>query len=89
MDEIRSFNIESEHCITEKEAIELTGWEISHIKGNTKPLYTNYKGTPFGQPINGAKLYYTNALSSLKSAFEIAAPDFDFEKDFFHIRIIK
>jgi hypothetical protein len=89
MDEIRSFNTGSTHCLTEEEAIELTGWEISHVKGEDRAMYTNYKGTPLGLPLNGASLYYTDPIASLKSAFEIAAPDFDFEKDFFHVNIIK
>jgi len=89
MDELRSFNPDSENCVTEKEAIELTGWEISQVQGETKAMYTNYKGTPLGIPINGASLYYTNPIASLKSAFEIAATEFDFEQDFFHIKIVK
>lgn len=89
MDEIRSFNTGSTHCITKEEAIDLTGWEINHVQGETRAMYTNYKGTPLGLPLAGASLYYTNPVSSLKSAFEKAAPEFDFEKDFFHVNIIK
>lgn len=89
MSNIRSFNYKSEHYLKEIEAIELTGLEFAKSKGDAEILYTNYNGTPLGIPIEGAKLYYTNPVSSLKSAFDFVASEFDFEKDFFHININK
>jgi len=89
MDDIKSFNPESKYSIKKRQAIKLVGIEIRKGKNNPQNLYTNYKGNPFGLPVEGAKLYYTDPISSLKSAFEIAAPDFDFDKDFFHVRIVK
>jgi len=89
MDALRSFNPESTYYITEKEAIKLTGLEQKKSKKNPDNMYTNYKGNPFGLQINETKLYFTDPILSLKSAFEIGAPDFDFKKDFFHIRLVK
>jgi len=88
MDEIRSFNPESPHYITEEEAIELVGLEIKSGKNIPNDLYTNYKGNPLGLGVTGAQLFFTDPILSLKSAFETAAPRFDFQKDFFHIRLI-
>jgi hypothetical protein len=89
MDDIKSFNPKSRYSINKKQAIKLIGIEVKKSKSNPHNLYTNYKGNPFGLPVEEAKLYYTDPLSSLKSAFEITAPNFDFDKDFFHIRIVK
>ena len=89
MEELRSFNPESLHYITEKEAKRFTGIEKKKNKKNPHNMYTNYKGVPFGIPINDSKLYYADPILSLKSAFEAAAPEFDFKKDFFHIRLVK
>jgi len=50
-------------------------------------MYTNYRGNPLGIQISEARLCFTSPILSLKSAFEIGAPDFNFEKDFFHIRL--
>ena len=90
LNEIKSFNSESSYYITEEEAIELTGLEMKVSDENPEPLYTNYKGNPLGLPkMNGVELYYTDPVLSLKSAFEIAATDFDFEDDYFHSLIEK
>lgn len=89
IDALRSFNPESTQCLTELEAIEITGREIKKVKGETKAMYTNYKGAPLGLELNGVSLYYTDPIASLKSAFEISAQEFDFDNDFFHIKIIK
>lgn len=89
LDEVKSFNSESEYYITHEEAIELTGLEkkATDIIGE---LYTNYKGNPLGLPdINGVEFFYTDPIDSLKSAFYIAAPEFNFDKDFFHPKIVK
>ena len=88
MDKIRSFNPDSLHYISEKEAIELVGLEKKKGKNTKENLYTNYKGNPLGLGITGAKLFFADPIKSLKSSFEVAAPKFDFEKDFFHIRIV-
>lgn len=88
MDSLRSFNPDSNCYITEKDACKFTGIEVKKNKKNPINLYTNYKGNPFGLPINETKLYFTDPILSLKSAFEIATPHFDFDKDFFHVRII-
>jgi hypothetical protein len=87
--EIRSFNIESSCCISRDEAIELTGLEIKAKNNSSQDLYTNYKGNPFDIPVQEASLHYTDPISSLKSAFVVAAPNFDFDKDFFLPRIMK
>lgn len=88
--ELRSFNPESECCITKVEAIELTGLEMKAGKLNKTDLYTNYKGNPFGLPVGGGVcLCFTDPVRSLRSAFEIGADNFNFDKDFFHIKIIK
>jgi hypothetical protein len=89
MSNLRSFNPESPQYITEKEAKKLTGLEKKKGRKNKHNLYTNYKGTPFGITINEATLYYKDPINSLKSAFKAAAPEFDFDNDFFHIKIIK
>ena len=89
MDAVKSFNPDSEFYMSEEEAIEFTGLEIKSGKTHSQDLYTNYKGNPLGLPINGAQLYFTNPVTSLKSAFEIAIPSFDFEEDFFHVKIVK
>jgi len=89
MDAIKSFNSESEFYISEEEAIEFTGLEIKSGETHSQDLYTNYKGNPLGLPVNEAQLFFTNPVTSLKSAFEIAAPTFDFNKDFFHVKIAK
>lgn len=89
MDAIKSFNSESEFYISEEEAIEFTGLEVKSGKTSSQNLYTNYKGNPLGLPINETQLFFTNPIISLKSAFEIATPKFDFDKDFFHVKIIK
>lgn len=87
---LKSFNPESEFYITKEEAIELTGLEMKASKTNPQDLYSNYKGNPLGLPkMNGVELCYTDPIASLRSAFEIAAPEFDFEKDLFHPRIVK
>jgi len=89
LDEIRSFNSRSEYYITEEEAIELTGLErkATDVLGE---LYTNYKGNPLGLPkISDVELFYTNPIDSLKSAFYIGAPNFNFNKDFFHPNIVE
>lgn len=88
MDEIKSFNKNSEYFLNKKDAIELVGIEIKKGKEQKHDLYTNYKGTPFGLPVAGAQLYYKDPVLSLKSAFSIAATDFDFDNDFFHVRIV-
>ena len=89
LSEIRSFNPESPNFITKKEAKQLTGLEMKANKKHPQALYTNYKGNPLGFSISDVNLYFTDPVLSLKSAFEIGAPGFDFEKDFFHIRIVK
>lgn len=89
MSNIRSFNSKAYNCITEKEAKELTGIEKKKGKKYKQNMYTNYNGTPFGLTINEATLYYTDPINSLKSAFNAAAPEFDFDNDFFHMNIIK
>ena len=88
MQELRSFNPESPCYITVDEAIELTGIEVKG-KDGSPDLYSNYKGNPFNLPVQGANLYYTDPINSLKSAFIIAAEDFDFDKDFFLPKIVK
>lgn len=88
MDKIRSFNPDSPHYITEKEAIELIGLEKKKGKNTPNDLYTNYKGSPLGIGVTGVQLFFTDPIKSLKSAFEMAAPKFDFKKDFFHIRLV-
>lgn len=88
MDSLRSFNPESTYYITEKEACRFTGLEVKKNKKNPCNMYTNYKGNPFGLPINETKLYFSDPILSLKSAFEFAASGFDFDNDFFHIRIV-
>lgn len=88
MDEIRSFNPESPHYIKEKEIIDIIGLERKKGNNTENDLYTNYKGNPFGIGITGAKLFFTDPFKSLKSAFAIAAPKFDYEKDFFHILLV-
>lgn len=88
LQEIRSFNSDSPHYITKEEAIELTGLEVNG-SGDNPDLYTNYKGNPFDLPVQGVSLYYTDPINSLKSAFVIAAPNFNFENDFFLPKIIK
>ena len=89
MDDIKSFNPKSKYSINKRAAVKLTAIEIRKSKKSPQNLYTNYKGNPLGLTVTGVKLYYTDPISSLKSAFEIAAPEFDFDKDFFHIRIVK
>ncbi|MEK6828825.1 MAG: hypothetical protein AABY15_01775 [Nanoarchaeota archaeon] len=89
LDKLRSFNPVSALYISEREAIELTGLEMKKSKKNPQNLYTNYKGVPFNLPIDGVTLYFTDPILSLRSAFEAAAPEFDFSKDFFHINVIK
>jgi hypothetical protein len=89
LNDLRSFSEESDYLIDEKEAIELVGLEKKKSKTIKSDLYTNYKGNPLGMSVSEATLYFTSALMSLRSAFEVAAPSFDFEKDSFHINIIK
>lgn len=89
MDEIRSFNPNSPHYLKEKEAKKWVGLEVKKGKKNPHNLYTNYKGAPLGLSISNVTFYFTDPISSLKSAFEVAVPDFDFDKDFFHFRIVK
>lgn len=90
MDNLRSFNPNSNLYLSEKEAIELTGLEIKKNKKNSKNLYTNYKGAPVKYPLeNGITLYFSDPIISLKSAFEAFAPEFDFNKDFFHINLVR
>lgn len=89
MDSIRSFNPESTYYITEKEAIIFTGIEIKKNKKNPCNMYTNYKGNPFGLPINEIRLHFKDPILSLKSAFEFAVPLFNFNEDFFHVRLSK
>jgi hypothetical protein len=89
MDSLRSFNPESTYYVTEKEAKRFTGLEKGKSKKNPHNMYTNYKGNPFGIPINETKLYFIDPILSLKSAFEAAIPEFNFDKDFFHVRIVK
>ena len=88
MDEIRSFNPESSHYITEEESIELVGLERKKGKNAVQDLYTNYKGNPLGLGVAEAQLFFTDPIKSLKSAFESATPKFNFKKDFFHIRLV-
>jgi len=89
MKELKSFNPKSSYYITKEEAIEITGLEREVNKKHSKALYTNYKGNPFGFSISDVNLYFEDPVLSLKSAFESAAPEFDFEKDLFHIKIVK
>jgi len=88
MDEIRSFNPDSPHYITEEEAKELVGLEKKKGRKTPKDLYTNYKGNPLGLGLTEAQLFFTDPIKSLMSAFETAAPRFNYEKDFFHIRLV-
>lgn len=88
MDDLRSFNPKSNCYITEREAKKYTGLEKKKGKSVPENLYTNYKGSPFGLPLNEASLYFSDPILSLKSAFEAADPKFNFDKDFFHPRII-
>lgn len=85
LNETKSLNPASDKYITEEEAAEIVGLEKKKSKKNPKNLYTNYKGMPLGIGLMGVSLYYEDPILSLKSAFEVAAPEFDFEKDFFHI----
>lgn len=83
LDDVKSFNKDSSYYITSE--------EISNIV-SVEPggFYTNYKGCPLGlNDPRGFELFYRDPLSSLKSAFKAMAPDFDYEKDFFHIKIDK
>lgn len=89
MDNLRSFNPKSSYYITEKESKKLVGIEKRKSKTNPQDMYTNYKGAPFGIVINEAKLYFSDPLLSLRSVFECPGIVFNFEKDFFHIRIVK
>lgn len=89
MDNLRSFNPKSSYYITEKESKKLVGIEKRKSKINPQDMYTNYKGAPFGIVINEAKLYFSDPLLSLRSAFDSPLIKFNFEKDFFHIRIVK
>jgi hypothetical protein len=89
MTELKSFNPDSPYYITEEEAIEYTGLEMKASKLQPYELYTNYKGNPLGLSIGNVSLYYKDPIMSLKSAFEAAAPDFDFENDSFHVKIVK
>jgi hypothetical protein len=89
MDDIKSFNPKSKYSINKRAAIKLIGLEVRKSKNNPQNLYTNYKGNPLGLYLTGAVLYYIDPILSLKSAFDIYAPDFDFDKDFFHIIIVK
>jgi len=84
---LKSFDSESNCCITESEAIELVGVEVKKNKNNPTNLYTNYNGNPFGLYINGVRLYFSDPILSLKSAFKAAAPSFDFKKDFFNVNL--
>lgn len=87
--ELRSFNPKLHNYLTIKEAKQWTGLEKKANKKHPKALYTNYKGNPFGLSINEATLFFEDPILSLKSAFEIGAPGFNFDEDFFHIRIVK
>lgn len=89
MEDIRSFNPESPYYLSIKEAKELTGIEVKKNRKNPEDLYTNYNGSPLGLPVSGVQLLYKDPVDSLKSAFKKATPKFDFDKDFFHINIIK
>src|SRR5690606_25239336 len=89
MDGLRSFNPESKYYISEKEAKKYTGLEKKKSNTNSDDLYTNYKGTPFALPLNEVSLYFADPILVLKSAFETGAPELDFEKDFFHIKVVK
>lgn len=83
LDGLRSFNPKSSSFITTEEAERYTGIEKPKNKTNPCNLYTNYKGTPFGIHINEITLYFTDPVSSLKSAFQRCVPEFDYELDFF------
>lgn len=89
MTELKSFNPDSPYYITEEEAIEYTGLEMKASKLQPKALYTNYKGNPIGSSFSNVQLFFDDPILSLKSAFEAAAPDFDFDNDSFHVRIVK
>jgi hypothetical protein len=89
MNDVKSFNPKSKYSINKRQAIKLIGLEVRKSKKNPQNLYANYKGNPLGLSLTGANLYYIDPILSLKSAFDIYAPDFDFDKDFFHIIIVK
>jgi len=88
MDELRSFNPNSPHWIIPDEAIELTGLEVPVSKKNPMALYANYKGAPLGISVSNVSLYFSDPILSLMSAFQAGAPNFDFDNDFFHIRVV-
>lgn len=89
MGDLRSFNEKSEYCITEPEAEVLVGLEIKKNNKNPNNLYSNYNGNPFGLSINEARLYFKSPIQSLKSAFLATTPEFNFNKDFFLINVVK
>ena len=88
LNEIKSLNPLSEKYITLEKVIEIVGLEKKKSKKNPDNLYTNYKGTPLGIGLAETTLYYKDPVLSLKSAIETAAPEFNFEKDFFHIFMV-
>lgn len=83
LDDVKSFNKLSEYFLSDEEARLLAGEEDGG-------LYTNYKGCPLGlSNLSNVKLFYRDPMSSLKSAFEAVAPEFDYDNHFFHIKIDK
>lgn len=82
VDSLRSFNEMHDNCITEEEASELVGT----IEGG---MYQNYNGAPLDLPRYNISFYHTTALNSLRSAFSVGDPFFDFEEDLFHIKLEK
>lgn len=85
LNDVKSFNPESLDYIEEDDAVKLITITRKKTKKNPQELYKNYYGTPFGLSIFEVELHYSDAVSSLKSAFKNKELNFNFKKDYFHI----
>lgn len=85
LNDVKSFNPESLDYIEEDDAVKLITITRKKTKKNPQELYKNYYGTPFGLNIFEVELHYSDAVSSLKSAFKNKELNFNFKKDYFHI----